>query len=142
MQVRQGVLESIAAHARRDDPRECCGLLIGTGTEVAEVVATANVALDPQRRYEIDPAAHCAEIRRWRDLPQVGGVRWGVVGAYHSHPRSEAMPSPTDLEQAFEEFLYLIAGPVVAEGRIEIRGYRLRSGAFEEVALAGTRKAE
>lgn len=134
MRIRRAVLEAIRAHARRDSPRECCGLLIGTDTEVIEAVATANVAADPLRRYEVVPIEHFAQIRRCRELGSQGAAM-RVIGVYHSHPHSAPVPSPTDLEQAFEEFLYLIAGPVRPDGEMEIRGYRLRGGAFEAVEL-------
>jgi proteasome lid subunit RPN8/RPN11 len=32
------------------------------------------------------------------------------VGAYHSHPRSRAIPSPTDAAEGFGHFVFLIAG--------------------------------
>ncbi|OFW17454.1 MAG: hypothetical protein A3F70_13650 [Acidobacteria bacterium RIFCSPLOWO2_12_FULL_67_14] len=129
------MLEAIAAHARRDSPQECCGLLIGSDTEVIEAVATANIAQDPRRRYEVAPAEHFAQIRRCRDERSPDGTPLRVMGVYHSHPHSDPVPSPTDLEQAFEEFLYLIAGPAEPPGAMTIRGYRLRAGAFEVVEL-------
>lgn len=138
MRVRRAVLDAIAAHARRESPRECCGLLIGSNGEVTEAVATGNVAPDPLRRYEVSPVDHFAQIRRCRASASQEQPTLGVVGVYHSHPRSAPQPSPTDLEQAFEEFLYLIAGPVNAATRIEICGYRLKGGWFQPVALIVT----
>jgi proteasome lid subunit RPN8/RPN11 len=135
MRVRQTVLDTIAAHARRDAPRECCGLLIGTDTEVTEAIPAVNEADDPLRRYEVPSIAHLAQIRRCRELTKTTGVNVGVVGAYHSHPRSAAEPSPTDREQAFEDFLYVIAGPVENALPLDVRTYRLRNGHFEAVEL-------
>jgi proteasome lid subunit RPN8/RPN11 len=134
MRVRQTVLDTIAAHARRDAPRECCGLLIGTDTEVTEAIPVANEADDPLRRYEVPPIAHLAQIRRCREL-KATGINVGVVGAYHSHPRSAAEPSPTDREQAFQDFLYVIGGPVEDALPLDVRAYRLRDGHFEAVEL-------
>ena len=134
MRVLKMVLDAIEAHARRDVPRECCGLLIGTDTEVTEAVPASNEADDPLRRYEVSPIAHLAQIRRCRELAKATGVNVGVVGAYHSHPRSAAEPSPTDREQAFEDFLYVIAGPV-EDAPLDVRAYRLRNGHFEAVEL-------
>ena len=134
MRVLRTVLNTITAHARRDVPRECCGLLIGTDTEVTEAVPASNEADDPLRRYEVSPIAHLAQIRRCRELAKATGVDVGVVGAYHSHPRSAPEPSPTDREQAFEDFLYLIAGPV-EDAPPDVRAYRLRNGHFEAVEL-------
>jgi proteasome lid subunit RPN8/RPN11 len=135
MRVRQVVLDAIAAHARRDSPHECCGLLIGTSTEIIEAVAATNVADDPDRRYEISPAEYLVQIRRCRDAARTGNAPLIIHGGYHSHPHSPPAPSPTDLEQAFEEFLYLIVGPVEGEAATGIRAYRLRNGQFEAEEL-------
>ena len=95
------------AHARRESPRECCGLLIGSTSTIIEAVACRNVAADPVRRYVIAPEDYLAQIRRCREA----GSGLHVVGAYHSHPHGAPEPSPTDLAEAFGQFVYLIAGP-------------------------------
>ena len=135
VRVRREVLNDIAAHARRERPRECCGLLIGNGQEIVEAVATANVATEPLRHYEISPVDYLAQIKRCRERAPCSGTAMNVVGAYHSHPRSAPEPSPTDLERAFPEFLFIIAGPADGSEAAAIRGYRLEAGRFEEVQL-------
>ena len=139
MRIRREAFDAICAHARRASPRECCGLLIGTGHDIIEAVATANIATDPMRRYQVSPSDHFAQIKRFRESTSDGATD-GVIGAYHSHPRSAPRPSPTDLEEAFEDFLYLIAGPADDSAPIEIRAYRLRAGALEEVQLTIARR--
>jgi proteasome lid subunit RPN8/RPN11 len=94
----------IVAHARRDAPSECCGLLLGTADLILESIPARNTAADPARRYTIDPADHFAAIRRAREL----GI--DVVGAYHSHPAGEPTPSETDQAEAFADFLFVIVG--------------------------------
>jgi proteasome lid subunit RPN8/RPN11 len=135
MRVLRPVLEAIAAHARRDSPRECCGLLIGNEDKVIEAVATGNVAAEPLRHYQVSPVDHFAQIKRCREVGTEQGTAFNVIGVYHSHPRSAPTPSPTDLAEAFEEFLYLIAGPVDGTALLEIRAYRLEGGEFEGVQL-------
>jgi proteasome lid subunit RPN8/RPN11 len=99
-----GVELAIIDHARAEAPRECCGLLVGTGDQVVRAVPAANIAADPTRRYLIEPRDHLAAIRSAR----ADGLQ--VVGAYHSHPRSRARPSATDAADAFSDFLYVIVG--------------------------------
>lgn len=135
MRVPHTVLEAIAAHARRDSPRECCGLLLGTVDRVVEAVATRNSASDPVRRYEISPAEYFAEIKRCRALGAQGEPPLSVIGAYHSHPRSAPVPSPTDVQEAFEGFLFLIAGPVEGPDLLSIQGYHLKNGNLQPVPL-------
>ena len=132
MQVARDALNVIEAHAKRAAPHECCGLLLGTATEVVEAVPARNIASEPSRRYEIAPEDHFSLIRRCRS--SVEGM--AVVGGYHSHPRSQPIPSPTDLEQAFPEFLYLIAGPADGAMPLEVRAYQLRDGVFERVTFS------
>ena len=135
VRIRGTALDVIASHARADQPHECCGLLIGTGDLIIEAVATPNVAADPIRRFEIPPVEHIRQMRRCRTVSAETGQRREVVGAYHSHPRSAPAPSSTDLEQAFGEFVYLIAGPVVDADEVEIRAYRLERGVFESITI-------
>lgn len=135
MQVRRDVFDAIVAHARREHPRECCGLLIGNEDEVMDAVATDNVAAEPLRHYEVSPSDHFAQIRRCRESGSKGARAVNVIGVYHSHPRSAPVPSPTDLTQALEDFLVIIAGPVDGAAPLEIRAYRLRAGQFEDVQL-------
>ena len=112
-----------------EHPRECCGLLVGTAQAILRAVPVENVAVDPFRRYEIAPEAYLAEIKRCREQ---GGA---VVGGYHSHPRSAPEPSPTDLEAAFPEFIFVIAGPPTGGDQIAVRAYVLREERLVEVAL-------
>ena len=130
------MVEAIAAHARREWPRECCGILLGSAGELVEAVAAENVAAEPDRAYEVSPADHIAQIRRSRDGSSGEGL--AVVGVYHSHPRSAPIPSPTDLDQAYEEYVYVIAGPADDSAPLEIRAYRLSGDRFVEVQLTPT----
>jgi proteasome lid subunit RPN8/RPN11 len=59
---------------------ECCGLLLGLGDVVEKVELTANVAINPQIAFEIDPAALIAAEKRARQ----GGRQ--ILGYFHSHP--------------------------------------------------------
>jgi proteasome lid subunit RPN8/RPN11 len=130
------VVEAIATHARREWPRECCGILLGSAGELVEAVAARNVAAEPARTYEVSPADHIAQIRRCRDGASGEGLT--VVGVYHSHPESAPIASPTDLDQAYEEYIYVIAGPADDSAPLEIRAYRLSGDRFVDVQLTMT----
>jgi [CysO sulfur-carrier protein]-S-L-cysteine hydrolase len=121
------VLQAIAAHAWSEVPNECCGLLVGGGGAIVDAVPARNVLAHPAR-YQIDPQDHIATNRRLR------GTDRTVVGAYHSHPRSPAVPSPRDLEEAhYPEFVWLIVSLV--SDPPEFRGYRIRDGRAVEIGL-------
>jgi desampylase len=118
-----------------EHPRECCGLLIGTPACIVEAVPLENVAADPVRRYQIAPTDYLRHIKRCRERGELA-----VVGAYHSHPRSAAAPSPTDLAEAFEHFWFLIAGPVAGNEPLAVRAFRLADGNLREVPLVAQAK--
>jgi proteasome lid subunit RPN8/RPN11 len=57
-----------------------------------------------------------------------------MFGIYHSHPRSKAYPSPTDVKMAFyPEAIYFI---ISLEPGIELRAYRIINLQIEEVGFA------
>jgi proteasome lid subunit RPN8/RPN11 len=121
---------AIEDQARRAAPNECCGLLIGSGDTVSDVIPTTNMAADPACRYVIDPAEHFAAIR----IARSRGAE--VIGAYHSHPLSPPAPSATDRLEAFGSFLFVIIG--LAAGAAEIRAWQLEGGNFVQVPFVRT----
>jgi proteasome lid subunit RPN8/RPN11 len=119
------VVCEIVAHAVRDSPDECCGLLIGTAERIDTSYPARNLRRSPTR-FLIDPVDHFAAIRFARDR----GL--SVVGAYHSHPASAPEPSPTDDEEATtRNFLYMIVSPATGE----VRGFRMADTRLESVRL-------
>lgn len=123
------MVAELLAHAREEAPRECCGLLVGRGEAVERSVRSKNLDAS-STRYLIDPAAHFAAIRRARAEGR------DVVGAYHSHPASAPVPSPTDLAEAHSgsDFLYVIVSLV----NDEVRAYRYDEGTSRECPLTRT----
>jgi proteasome lid subunit RPN8/RPN11 len=128
VQVRQSVLDGIAAHATAEWPNECCGLLIGTAHGIEAIHRSRN-ELESPTRYRINPADHFTAVRLARHL------KLSVVGAYHSHPSASPTPSAVDLAEADPgDFLYLIAGPCDAH-RPAVLAWRVVEGNFLAVPL-------
>jgi proteasome lid subunit RPN8/RPN11 len=101
-----------------------CGILIGdsesasTGPVVRELRAAENVAPgDRRRRFAIAPRT----LLKAQQEARAAGME--VIGYYHSHPDSPAVPSAVDLEAAWPGVSYLIAS--LAGGDLELRGWRL-----------------
>jgi proteasome lid subunit RPN8/RPN11 len=129
--ITAAALATIDAHARADAPRECCGLLLGSATEIRRAEPTRNLAPAPTR-YEIDPTDHFRILRAAR----ADGLT--VVGAYHSHPASAPVPSPTDLADGLPNFLYIIARPHADHPGSDTRAYWLNGQTFREIQLHPT----
>ena len=128
IRVRRAAIDAIVEHARAEAPLECCGLLIGSEALVEECYPVANVRQSAVR-FEVDPAGHFAAIRKARRSNRM------IVGAYHSHPASPAVPSETDVREANDPgLLHLIVS--LAAATPVVRAYRIAAGAAEEVAIA------
>jgi [CysO sulfur-carrier protein]-S-L-cysteine hydrolase len=133
------IRRAIVAHARDEYPNEACGIIAGTAAAAAAGAATRwhatrNRAASPLR-YEIDQDDL---LRVVLAIDDAGEVIWGIV---HSHVRSPARPSPTDVGLAFyPDALYLLvslspdeADPVT--GAESVRAWRIVDGQVFEVAL-------
>ena len=113
MRISRAHWDELVAHAREEAPNECCGYLRARDGVVEEVFRAVNrralaVRLRA-RRFEALLAAN--------ELDDEGFE----VGIYHSHPRSPAEPSQTDINLAhYPHWRYLI---VSLDG--EPRGARL-----------------
>lgn len=122
LQVTSGTIATLLAEATKAAPRECCGLLLGQGGSVIEALPAANLAADPLRHFEIDPAALFAAHRAER----AGGLQ--LLGYYHSHPAGHPLPSATDCDHASGDGR---AWAIIAGG--EVCFYRDGPGGFEPI---------
>lgn len=128
-------LEKIHRHAVDTWPEECCGLLVGRGTDprtVTEARAAGNVHPPPREaRYTIDPLAvlHLDRELRGGDLEH--------LGFYHSHLNSPPEPSAFDRERAWPGYSYLILS-VTERSPGAMRSWRFDAGrkAFEEESVS------
>lgn len=106
--IGENQLEEIRAHGVRDYPYECCGLLLGhfrdDGKVVSETYPISNAREESAKRnrFLITPE----ELMRGERYAR--GKDLEVVGFYHSHPDSPAVPSQYDLEHAWPTYSYII----------------------------------
>src|SRR5688572_25405345 len=101
-------LAEIREHGVRDYPYECCGLLLGRFGEDGKVVhetypiSNAREESAKRNRFLITPEELMRGERHARNR------NLDVVGFYHSHPESPAVPSQYDLEHAWPTYSYII----------------------------------
>jgi proteasome lid subunit RPN8/RPN11 len=123
MRVARAAVAQMVRHAREAAPAECCGLLFGDVAAIVEAVRTRNVADHPAARFLVDPKDHFDGRRAARER----GLE--VIGFYHSHPRSPALPSETDrAEAAYPDRLYFIVS--LAGDEPDVRLFRYAEGNF------------
>lgn len=92
----------MATHVAAGYPNETCGLLASKNGQIVKNYPTANAAEHPDDFSEISPEdlLHISF-----DIDEYDGEMYSY---YHSHPQSEAYPSPRDIEWARRNRLYYI----------------------------------
>ncbi len=111
-------------------PLEACGLLIGRpmGSQVHRFEPITNAAASA-RIYELDGAEYAkAALRADRD-------DLDIIGVMHSHTRTAAYPSPTDVAEASKPLIppswhWVIV--TLAWGEPELRSFRILDGGIAE----------
>ena len=93
LRLPQALLDEIVRHAREDFPNECCGIVAINGDEAVKVFRARNVHHSPTR-FEIDGRD---VIKILREIEDEG---WELGSIYHSHTRTAAYPSQTDINFA------------------------------------------
>ena len=130
MRIDAALLERILAHARRDFPNECCGVVAVRDRRAVAVYEATNVQASPLR-FQVDPL----EVLRIDNAIEAEGNTLGAI--YHSHTRSEPYPSQTDI--GFAESWPGVEWLIVGLRRDEdptIRSYLIDGkGAVEEVEV-------
>jgi proteasome lid subunit RPN8/RPN11 len=128
MRIARELVDEIVAHAREDVPNECCGMIGGRDGEARSVHRAANAEASPLR-YSIDAKE---QFDLMRAIEQAGEE---LVGIYHSHTRSEAYPSQTDVNLAgWPDAVYLIVS-LQDDDAPDVRGFWIRDGQISDAEL-------
>lgn len=128
----EAFVAEMIAHAREDDPNECCGVVVRFGDGRLKLFRATNAEASPYR-FSI-PAGELHYLFR---LLETEGAELFVV--YHSHTMTEARPSPTDAN-----FSRMLEGPdpwpywllvSLAEEPPSVRIWRMADGEATELRL-------
>lgn len=129
MRISQQLIDEMVAHAREDLPNECCGMIGGREGEASSVIRVENSAASPLR-YEMDPQEQYNALKAIEDD---GGE---LLGIYHSHTKSAAYPSQTDVNQAvaWPEQIYVIVS-LADEDAPDVKAYLLKDLKIADVEI-------
>ena len=120
----------MVAHAREELPNECCGMIGGRDGEATTVIPVANAAASPLR-YEMDPQ------EQYDALKAIENDGKELLAIYHSHTKSAAYPSQTDVNQAvaWPDQVYVIVS-LQDPGAPDVKAYLLKDLRIADVEIA------
>jgi len=128
MRIPQDLVAEMIAHAREDEPNECVGMLGGEDGHARSLYRAANAEASPLR-YSIDAGE---QFRLMREIEEAGEE---LVGIYHSHTRSAAYPSQTDVNLAgWPDAVYVIVSLADPDAP-DVKGFRIRDGEISDAEL-------
>lgn len=125
--------QELMAHAQSEVPNEACGLLAGdlASGRASRYLPARNAEASPLR-YTVHPDDLVRIVFGIEDAGE------DLIGIFHSHTHTPAIPSPTDLRSAqYPDAFYLLvtlADPEAA-AQAALRAWRITDGASREVPL-------
>ena len=107
LHIESKAMEEMLKDAERTFPDECCGFLFGSEEGDRRIINTITVVDnskegDKRRRFEISPT----DYLKAESFAEENGL--SLLGVYHSHPNSPAIPSELDRVSAQPYFSYII----------------------------------
>lgn len=144
MNLTKEQIAELVAQAREHSPYETCGLIGGKDGRAVHIYPIKNIAPDRVKRYLMEPQEQFTALS---DIDKNG---WDVLAIYHSHPATQAYPSQTDVNDAydptFDEELYpgtnyiliSLANPEMAQ----VRAYEFNHREITEITVQVEERVE
>lgn len=131
LELPQAMVDQVIAHARRDHPDECCGVIAGKDGKATRLFEMDNADRSPTG-FTFDSAEWLKVYREIDDADE------DQLVVYHSHTMTEAYPSRTDvLWSRTTEFQHWLLVSTRADGD-EVRSFVITDGEVVEEELRVT----
>lgn len=129
LQLPREMVDQVVAHARRDHPDECCGVISGRAGAPARLFEMANADRSPTG-FTFDSAEWLTVYRDVEDADE------DLFVVYHSHTATEGYPSRTDvLWSRTTGFAHWLIVSTREPDVDELRSYRIIDGVVAEEEL-------
>ena len=116
LHIARALADEMIDHLLLERPNEGCGLLAGTKDMVTRVIKMTNEEASPVRYKLVD-----LEYKRAQDLLDEDGL--DLIGSFHSHTRTAAVPSPTDVKKSMGDLIHVIVS--LKDELPDIRAFRI-----------------
>lgn len=119
--------DEMIAHCKEAYPLEACGILAGKNREVQRIYKMTNI--------ERSTVSYFMESReQFRVMKEIRDSVLEMLAIYHSHPNSDAYPSPKDISLAFyEDSLYVIISLIYEEPVVKV--FEIKDNVVTEIPM-------
>lgn len=123
-------IHTLIQSARAGYPAEVCGLIGGQANTARLIVPVPNVAKNPLVNYQM------AANSLLKALKTIDANGLELIGVYHSHPYSDPIPSPTDIQSAESHYPGLVQ-IIISLGHEQqrLKAWRIFPGQVDDVEL-------
>jgi proteasome lid subunit RPN8/RPN11 len=123
IEIPEKTLVEMIAHAQEEAPTEACGILAGKGGRVLKLYRARNADHSPVS-YRLYPE------EQYRIFQDIEARAWELLGIYHSHPSTPAIPSDVDEKEArYPEASYVLIS-LKDPDDLQIKAFRIANGGF------------
>jgi proteasome lid subunit RPN8/RPN11 len=131
VRISQRLIDELIAHAREEAPNECCGMIGGVDDTARTIYRGRNEFASPLR-YKV----HSDDVYRFteQEIPARGE---DLLAIYHSHTKTPAYPSQTDVNEAavgWPDPMYVIVS-LANPDALDVKGYWLRDKKIADAEL-------
>ena len=127
--IEKWAYEAIIAAGQTGYPLEVCGLLAGTNGRITHHYPIHNI-LQSQVAFEMEPKQQIQTILAIESSGQE------LLAIYHSHPTGPAIPSPTDIAQAYYPELVQFILSLQERERPSLRAFTIINNQVDEIPFS------
>jgi proteasome lid subunit RPN8/RPN11 len=129
LQVENSVYMAMLAEGQAGYPLEVCGLLAGQNGRITHHRPIHNQLQSPVA-FEMEPK------QQIETMLAVEAQGKELIAIYHSHPHGPAMPSPTDIAQAYYPELVQFILSLKEQERPSLRAFTIIDGQVDEIPFS------
>ena len=123
------LVNTLLAHAQRNPDTEVCGLIANDTSNRKDYYPVDNISQNPGNRFLMDASQQIKVMKQMREKQQQ------LFAIVHSHPGTNAKPSPLDIaENSYKDAFYIIIS-LNTRGVLEMRAYTQQQDNMLEIDL-------
>ena len=125
--IQNKLVEAMLAQAHNEHPIEACGVIAGSaGTNLPQRLIPMQNAVKSENFYQFEPLQH---LRVWKEMEARDE---SPIVIYHSHTKTQAYPSRTDIKYATEPKAHYVIISTSHQFDEALRSFRIVDGVVIE----------